>query len=507
MDTLVQNPPLLYALTFVIGACVGSFLNVLALRSLAETSLFHPASHCPKCKRNLHPFDLIPILSYFLLGGKCRFCCQSISWHYPFVEFFTASWFVLIVYYFGLTPDAVGMLYFSSALIAVCITDFREKLIPHEITYPSIIIGIIFSSVYRQDLLGTMAGIGASYIIFDFLAFYGLKLYLMQHPELAEGAKAKSGSANSTGSGAGAQETTLRGAEITLSSNPENARQPQEVAAGPLTTTQQEIATAAASETAGSAEQALINETDAQTQQEIAAAAASEKAGSAEQAQANEAASVTEVSMPAASNVECASEREEAKKATVITTKGESAKEEEEEEIEVMGGGDAVLSALISAWLGWQSLCVALFIGFIVGCLMGATYLMMEMRKQGILSECIRPAIIGFVISFTVIFALLFAIVRVFNPAEPIAASIQAVLIGALIAGVFGALVGAVRAGTKVSKPFPFGPALAIGAAIAIFYPADSGLGIMNSEMQAIGGTKKPPRLWQMKPMNSEIMH
>src|SRR5271167_927548 len=65
---------------------------------------------------------------------------------------------------------------------------FVTKVIPHEITYPSIIAGIIFSTVIRQDTLGTLAGIGISYILFDFLAFYGLQFYLLKHtPELTIG--------------------------------------------------------------------------------------------------------------------------------------------------------------------------------------------------------------------------------------------------------------------------------------------------------------------------------
>ena len=74
-----------------------------------------------------------------------------------------------------------GMIFFACTLIAITVTDFKEKLIPHEITYPSMLIGIAFSALVRQDLLGAMAGIGASYILFDFLAFYGLKVYLHMH--------------------------------------------------------------------------------------------------------------------------------------------------------------------------------------------------------------------------------------------------------------------------------------------------------------------------------------
>src|SRR5262245_50349100 len=121
---ILANPPLLYSLTFLAGALTGGFLNVVALRSLEEKSLFSFESNCPKCKRPIAFLDQIPLVSYLVLKGRCRSCHGKISWHYPVVELVTALWFMLIVYSFGITYDTLGMLYFSAALIAICVTDF-----------------------------------------------------------------------------------------------------------------------------------------------------------------------------------------------------------------------------------------------------------------------------------------------------------------------------------------------------------------------------------------------
>jgi prepilin signal peptidase PulO-like enzyme (type II secretory pathway) len=83
-------------LALVLGFTVGSFLNVLALRSLSEESLLWPPSKCPRCQHPLSPLDNIPLLSYLLLRGKCRYCQGEISWQYPAVEAFTGLTFVAI---------------------------------------------------------------------------------------------------------------------------------------------------------------------------------------------------------------------------------------------------------------------------------------------------------------------------------------------------------------------------------------------------------------------------
>jgi len=82
-------------LFFVVGAVVGSFLNVVIYRLPRNESIAFPPSHCPKCNHKLAPWDLIPILSYLFLEGRCRYCGEPISWQYPVVETITGLLFAV----------------------------------------------------------------------------------------------------------------------------------------------------------------------------------------------------------------------------------------------------------------------------------------------------------------------------------------------------------------------------------------------------------------------------
>lgn len=172
--TLSQYNTLRLILAPILGVCIGSFLNVVALRSLAEKSWIHPPSHCPHCKHKLGFLDLIPLLGFLMLKGKCRYCQKSISIQYPLTELFTGLIFFLISQTFGWTLVGLAMVFFSCTLIAVTLTDLKEKLIPHEITYPSMLLGILYSSFWGTGFFNTMAGVGISYVLFDFIDFYGL---------------------------------------------------------------------------------------------------------------------------------------------------------------------------------------------------------------------------------------------------------------------------------------------------------------------------------------------
>jgi len=380
IETIAQTPTLLYPLTFLIGACVGSFLNVIAIRSLAEKNWLIPSSACLSCEHKLGPFELIPVASYFLLGGKCKHCQAKISWQYPAVELFTALWFMLVIWHFGLTPNGLGMLYFSAVLITVTVTDFREKLIPHEITYPSIILGIFFSTVVRDDLVGTMAGIGGSYILFDFIAFYGLKLYPYLHPE--------------------------------------------------------------------------IKENEAETEE----SAKEDKAGSSLEEQKN---SIEPLSIDDFEEEDSAIDSALGVGPVEVKTVPEAL----EEDFEVMGGGDAVLAALVSSWLGWKRLIITVMLGFIFGAVLGGMYLVGEMKKAGILAHCIKRGVLGLVIFSAIGAALFLSLAHLSNqsPFEPQWA------VAIAIFGFSGGFVGFIWAGKRVSRPFPFGPALALAAGVSMF--------------------------------------
>lgn len=458
---------------YLLGTCVGSFLNVLALRSLQEQSIIWPPSYCPRCKHGLSPFDNIPVISWLLLRGKCRYCSEPIHWQYPVVEVITGIVFAAIAFEFlvlqvnvplsfstaiynsaqefrgeigqqpdmlmwmgavfqGKAPDlfaniqaahaltvpnavmplpdfqkyglALECFVFASVLIAVTVTDFKEKLIPHEITYPAMIIGIAFSTIVRGDFFGTMTGIGASYIIFDFMAFYGLKIYLATHPELTEEPLAE--------------------------------------------------------------EEAKVDRPKGTSE----SAAPSEESKNSGVAEITESAEVTaEAVLGSKSQSDSKQEEGGTNLASVGNgTAGDTAADSDNEQIEVMGGGDAVLSAVMAAYLGWRLLILALVIGFIVGTVQGIALLLREMACAGLIKQC-------FVKSATWASALflLFTGMTLAMYCSVGGANIKDVLQPALntgfLGGIGGALLGTVMVGSKVSKPFPFGPALACGGLIAMF--------------------------------------
>ena len=127
------------------GAVIGSFLNVVIHRLPREESIVFPNSRCPGCGAAIGPFDNIPIISYAILGGKCRSCHARISPRYPAVELLTAILFGLVTWHDGLTFALPFDLVFVSSLLALVFIDAEHMILPNAITYP----GMIFALVAR----------------------------------------------------------------------------------------------------------------------------------------------------------------------------------------------------------------------------------------------------------------------------------------------------------------------------------------------------------------------
>ena len=125
----VVPQPMLMTVVFLFGLCIGSFLNVVGLRFLADQSIITPPSACPHCNTRIAPQDNIPVISYVLLGGKCRHCHTGISIQYPLVELATGVLFCCTVWQFGLGWQTLFLLFFIANLIVIFITDLRESLI------------------------------------------------------------------------------------------------------------------------------------------------------------------------------------------------------------------------------------------------------------------------------------------------------------------------------------------------------------------------------------------
>jgi leader peptidase (prepilin peptidase)/N-methyltransferase len=127
---------------FVVGAIVGSFLNVVIHRLPRGESLVSPPSHCPHCGTAIAPWHNIPLLSYLLLGGRCRHCRGPISPRYPLVETANALLYLALVLQFGLGAEALIWAVYGSAMIAITGIDIDHKIIPDSITLPGMIVGL-----------------------------------------------------------------------------------------------------------------------------------------------------------------------------------------------------------------------------------------------------------------------------------------------------------------------------------------------------------------------------
>jgi leader peptidase (prepilin peptidase)/N-methyltransferase len=147
----------------IVGALIGSFLNVVAYRVPLGESLVSPGSHCPACDAAVKPYDNVPVVSWLLLRGRCRNCRAGISVRYPLVELATAVAFAAVVAVRGFDDGLVLELPFVAALIALAAIDFDHKILPNAIVYPLAAYGVIATLlVDRDDLVENLiAGAGA----------------------------------------------------------------------------------------------------------------------------------------------------------------------------------------------------------------------------------------------------------------------------------------------------------------------------------------------------------
>jgi leader peptidase (prepilin peptidase)/N-methyltransferase len=136
---------------FVVGAIIGSFLNVVIHRLPRGESLVSPPSHCPHCGTAIAPWHNIPLFSYLLLGGRCRHCRGPISPRYPLVETANALLYLAIALRFGIGPEALAWAAYSSAMIAITGIDFDHKIIPDAITLPGTAIGLATTFWVAKD--------------------------------------------------------------------------------------------------------------------------------------------------------------------------------------------------------------------------------------------------------------------------------------------------------------------------------------------------------------------
>ena len=157
-------------LAFIFGAAIGSFLNVCIFRLPAEASIVKPASQCPHCHKPIRFYDNIPIISFVVLGGKCRDCGGRISWRYPLVELITALLSVVLFLKFGCSLQYLIYFIFTAALIVITFIDIDHQIIPDVITLPGIplffMAAVFLIKVpWKEALVGLLIGGGVLYTI------------------------------------------------------------------------------------------------------------------------------------------------------------------------------------------------------------------------------------------------------------------------------------------------------------------------------------------------------
>lgn len=137
-----------YIFFFALGSIIGSFLNVVIYRVPNELSVVFPNSACPKCGKNIIFYDNIPVLSWIVLGGKCRNCKNAISPRYPSVELLTGLFFVLVFWQIGFNPFLPVALVFVSAVIALIFIDAENMILPDVITYPLLVFALLVRLIF-----------------------------------------------------------------------------------------------------------------------------------------------------------------------------------------------------------------------------------------------------------------------------------------------------------------------------------------------------------------------
>lgn len=160
----------LYLSVGLLGAVIGSFLNVCIYRLPRRESVAWPGSHCPNCSAPIQWYDNIPLLGYLILRGRCRQCRMPISWRYPLVEALNAAGYVALLWVFGPTWTTVAYAGLFSALLVVAGTDLSHKVIPNMITFPGMVLGLVSAATIlplglAEGVIGLVVGGGILWLI------------------------------------------------------------------------------------------------------------------------------------------------------------------------------------------------------------------------------------------------------------------------------------------------------------------------------------------------------
>ena len=192
----------LQCFAIALGACIGSFLNVVIYRVPAGLSILYPPSRCPHCLRQLAPRDNIPVIGWFLIKGKCRYCHTSVSWRYPAIEALTAFLFWCVAAYFGTSQPIIILGFYAaflSWLLALSMIDIDTQTLPNSLTQSGLVVGLIYqgslafiNSGDRTNFAGNLLnGIIGSVVAIWSLGILGFVMNLIKQKETLGGGDPK----------------------------------------------------------------------------------------------------------------------------------------------------------------------------------------------------------------------------------------------------------------------------------------------------------------------------
>jgi leader peptidase (prepilin peptidase)/N-methyltransferase len=149
----------------IAGLVIGSFLNVLILRSESLKTILYTRSYCPKCKHTLSWKDLVPVFSFVFLRGKCRYCGGKISPQYPTVELVNGLLYLLLFYFFGLSSSFIFYCIVGSLLLVIAVYDLRTQYTPELFVWIALVLAVIGGGYFgnlslKEVIYGALIGGG-----------------------------------------------------------------------------------------------------------------------------------------------------------------------------------------------------------------------------------------------------------------------------------------------------------------------------------------------------------
>jgi leader peptidase (prepilin peptidase)/N-methyltransferase len=153
-------------LAFWPALALGSFVNVVAARVPLRRSVVRPRSACMSCGAELAWYDNVPVVSYFVLHGRCRSCGVRISWLYPAVELATAALVAACFFAFGLSGKAVLAAFFCAVLVAITATDITHRIVPNRIVLPAAALVLVAQSALQPSPEWALGALGAALFLF-----------------------------------------------------------------------------------------------------------------------------------------------------------------------------------------------------------------------------------------------------------------------------------------------------------------------------------------------------